>query len=35
MCFLLYCDFLYIATQEYDQENDKELFKYYAIKFEY
>jgi hypothetical protein len=25
---------IYIATQEYDQHNDKELSKYYAIKFE-
>jgi hypothetical protein len=26
---------LYIATQEYDQQNNKDLHKYYAIRFEY
>lgn len=25
---------IYIATREYDQQNDKDLFQYYAIKFE-
>jgi len=34
-CFWADINTIYIATHEFDQQYDKDLSKYYAIKFQY